>query len=48
MPDNLSALKHEEKAWLTLLTCKGYDESSDSYKYRIETRAVLMKVETDR
>ena len=44
LPDDLSPLKHEEKAWLTLLTCKGYDESSDTYKYRIEVRAVLMKV----
>jgi LPXTG-site transpeptidase (sortase) family protein len=48
MPNDLSALKHEEKAWLTLLTCKGYDESSDTYRYRIETRAVLIKVEPER
>ena len=44
MPDNMSPLKHEEKAWLTLLTCKSYDESSDTYKYRIVTRAVQVKV----
>jgi hypothetical protein len=32
---------------LTLLTCKGYDESTDTYKYRVEARAVLLKVEAD-
>jgi len=48
VPDDLSALRHEEKAWLTLLTCKGYDENSDTYKYRIETRAVLMRIEAER
>jgi LPXTG-site transpeptidase (sortase) family protein len=48
MPENLSALKHEDQAWLTLITCRGYDESSDIYKYRIVTRAVLMKVEAER
>ena len=48
MPDDLSVLKHEDKAWLTLLTCKDYNESSDTYRYRIETRAVLLKVEPER
>ncbi len=43
-PEEMSPFKHEEKAWLTLLTCKGYDESSDTYKYRVELRAVLVKV----
>ncbi len=48
MPDDLSVLKHEDKAWLTLLTCKGYNEGKDTYRYRIETRAVLLKVEPER
>ncbi|MFL7870192.1 MAG: sortase, partial [Anaerolineales bacterium] len=48
LPDDLSVLKHEERAWLTLLTCKGYEESNNSYKYRIETRAILIKVEAER
>jgi len=47
MPDDLSVLKHEDQAWLTLLTCKGYEESNNTYKYRIETRAVLIKVEAE-
>jgi len=38
---------HEDQAWLTLITCRGYDEQSDSYKYRVVTRAVLIKVEAE-
>ena len=43
-PEDMSPFKHEEKAWLTLLTCKGYDENNDTYQYRVELRAVLVKV----
>jgi LPXTG-site transpeptidase (sortase) family protein len=39
-----SVLKHEDKAWVTLVTCRGYDEASNSYKYRILVRAVLVEV----
>lgn len=39
-----SALKHEELPWVTLITCRGYDPSSDSYKYRVIVRAVLVEV----
>ncbi len=44
-PDNTSALKHEDRPWLTLITCKEYDEKTNSYKKRIVIRAVLVKVE---
>jgi LPXTG-site transpeptidase (sortase) family protein len=44
-PDDTSALKHEDRPWLTLITCKEYDEKSNSYKKRIVIRAVLVKVE---
>ena len=30
--------------WLTLITCQGYDESSDKYQFRYIVRAVLLKV----
>ncbi|NJD59076.1 MAG: sortase, partial [Anaerolineae bacterium] len=43
-PNNTSIITHEEKPWLTLITCQGYDEDSDSYKWRIVVRAVLVKV----
>jgi LPXTG-site transpeptidase (sortase) family protein len=38
--------KHEEQAWLTLVTCKGYDEVADVYQYRTVVKAVLIKVES--
>jgi LPXTG-site transpeptidase (sortase) family protein len=40
-----SVFKHEEKPWLTLLTCKEYDEETNTYRKRIVIRAVLVKVE---
>ena len=40
-----SVLKHEEEAWITLLTCKTYNEKTHSYTNRISVRAVLLKVE---
>ncbi len=44
-PENVNAmLKHQEKSWLTLVTCQGYDEESGEYKHRILVRAVLMEV----
>jgi len=41
-------LKHEEYDWITLVTCRGYEEKSASYRYRVIVRAVLVKVEADR
>ena len=44
-PENVKAmLKHQEKAWLTLVTCQGYDEDSGAYQRRVLVRAVLMEV----
>ena len=44
-PDNLQLFEHEDFSWLTLVTCRGYDEQSDSYIYRIVVRAILVAVE---
>jgi LPXTG-site transpeptidase (sortase) family protein len=45
LPEALStALKHEDLPWVTLVTCRGYDEASNSYKYRVLVRAVLVEV----
>jgi LPXTG-site transpeptidase (sortase) family protein len=41
-PGNTSVLQHEDKAWLTLLTCKTYNEATDTYADRIAVRAVLI------
>jgi LPXTG-site transpeptidase (sortase) family protein len=47
-PNDTSAFKHEDKSWLTLITCKEYDEKTNTYKKRVVVRAVLVKVEWDR
>jgi LPXTG-site transpeptidase (sortase) family protein len=44
-PDDMTVFKHEEKPWLTLLTCKEYDEKTNSYRSRLMVRAVLMRIE---
>jgi LPXTG-site transpeptidase (sortase) family protein len=43
-PSDTSAFRHEEKAWLTLVTCKEYDEKTNSYRKRVIIRAVLVSV----
>jgi LPXTG-site transpeptidase (sortase) family protein len=36
--------KHEELPWLTLITCRSYDEKINTYRYRIVVRAVLIEI----
>jgi LPXTG-site transpeptidase (sortase) family protein len=43
-PNDRSVMKHEEKPWLTLVTCKDYDEKTDTYRQRVVVRAVLVDV----
>jgi len=38
-------MTHKETPWLTLVTCRGYDEETDRYRWRTLVRAVLVKVE---
>jgi LPXTG-site transpeptidase (sortase) family protein len=42
--DSKYVFKHRETPWLTLLTCKGYDEESGKYAERLVVRAVLIKI----
>ena len=44
-PSDTSVMKHEEKPWLTLVTCKEYDVKTNSYKKRVIVRAALVKVD---
>jgi len=46
-PYSTSILQHEEDAWLTLITCKTYVESTNTYADRTAVRAVLVKVQSD-
>ena len=39
-----SVMKHEELPWITLVTCKDYNEKTDTYLHRIVVRAVLVDV----
>jgi LPXTG-site transpeptidase (sortase) family protein len=47
-PKDMSVLNHEDEAWLTLLTCKTYNERTNIYANRIAVRAVLLKVEQEK
>ncbi|HEY5157126.1 MAG TPA: class F sortase, partial [Anaerolineales bacterium] len=42
--DTAAMMKHQTIPWITLVTCRGYDQSSNSYKYRVLVRAVLVDV----
>ncbi len=44
-PDEVSTLKAESSSWITLVTCQGYDESSDSYLYRQVVKAELIEIQ---
>jgi len=42
--DTSSVFQHEDYPWLTLITCRGYHEESDSYHWRVVIRAVQIKI----
>ncbi len=43
-PTDATTMRHEEKPWLTLVTCKEYDEKTGSYKKRLIIRAPLVMI----
>jgi LPXTG-site transpeptidase (sortase) family protein len=43
-PNDESVFKHEERPWLTLVTCREYDEKTNAYRKRVVVRAVLVNV----
>ncbi|HUV15017.1 MAG TPA: sortase, partial [Pelolinea sp.] len=45
LPDATDFLPHEDFPWLTLITCKGYDQQSNSYNWRVVVRAVQVRIE---
>ena len=45
-PDDTSLLNASEYDMITLITCKNYDESSDSYLNRVVVQAVLVDIES--
>jgi LPXTG-site transpeptidase (sortase) family protein len=46
-PNDSSAFRHEEKPWLTLVTCREYDDASNNYRKRVVVRAVLVTVSSE-
>ena len=42
--DTSSVFEHEVYPWLTLITCEGYDEDSDSYNWRVVVKAVQTSI----
>lgn len=46
-PGWTGALRHENLDWITLITCQGYDEANDSYRWRRVVRAVLLSVQPE-
>jgi LPXTG-site transpeptidase (sortase) family protein len=46
-PDDLTVFRNDGYIWMTLLTCKDYNEKSDTYLHRVAVRAVLIGVEAD-
>ncbi len=42
--DQSKVFKHEERSWITLLTCEDYKELSKTYSHRRVVRAVLVSV----
>jgi large repetitive protein len=47
VPNDTSVLKHEKDAWLTLVTCKNYNETTNTYTNRVSVRAVLISVQKE-
>jgi len=46
-PTDISAFKHEDQTWLTLITCKDYNARTSTYAHRVVVGAVLIKVQPD-
>ncbi len=44
---NLTFFKHDQKPWLTLVTCTNYDETTKTYLSRVVVRAELVQVNAD-
>jgi sortase (surface protein transpeptidase) len=43
-PNDKKALGEKTYPWLTLITCRGYDEDSDTYRWRVVVQAVQVEI----
>jgi LPXTG-site transpeptidase (sortase) family protein len=44
LPGNRTVFSHEERSWITLVTCQGYNEKTGEYAWRKIVKAVLISV----
>jgi LPXTG-site transpeptidase (sortase) family protein len=45
-PFDRDIFRHEESSWITLVTCHGFDERENAYRWRVAARAVLISIES--
>jgi LPXTG-site transpeptidase (sortase) family protein len=46
--DTTAMLKYQNKTWVTLITCEGYQELTQDYSSRRMVRAVLVRVTVEK
>lgn len=46
--DIAGVFKHEDKSWLTLITCENYQDKTETYASRRMVRAVLISVSKEK
>lgn len=46
-PTDTSVMGHRDQPWITLITCRGYNEATNTYAYRVAVQAVLIRVVND-
>ena len=44
-PSRLDVLNHEDKSWLTLITCDGYNSITEQFQRRLVVRAIFVGIE---
>lgn len=44
-PQQTAMIRHEDSPWLTLVTCKSFDEISGTYRWRVVVRAILIEIQ---
>jgi LPXTG-site transpeptidase (sortase) family protein len=47
-PFDREVMRHEDQPWVTLITCQGYDERAQTYRWRVAARAVLVNVQLEK
>ena len=43
-PDDTSPFVHTDSDWITLVSCRGFDESTGTYKWRVIVSTELIEI----